>query len=152
MQFSELNFVKDMVIEPKESEKICITYECRKDELMNLPVGDYKVVLDLKDDNVLVTNCRLKKGWRLLTYICVNKDTKKARTDAAREVMWEVAALDKVCKGTVAKTYGKDIADKAPVWQYVDNPYYKCASDMQLYLVDSIEHLYGKKQWVGKRK
>ena len=132
-------------------QKICITYECRKDELMNLPVGYYKVVLDLNDDNVLVTNCRLKNGWKLLAHINVNKDTKKARTDAAREVKRAVESLVKVCKGTIAKTYGNAIAEKAPVWQYVNNPYYKCACEMQLYLVDSIEHLYGKKQWVGRK-
>lgn len=133
------------------NQKISITYECRSNELMPLPVGVYKVVLDLTDDNVVVTNCELQDGWKLLTYISVTNDTKTAHKDAAREVKRAVESLTKVCKGTVAKTYGKDIAEKAPVWQYVNNPYYKCGCEMQLYLVDSIEHLYGKKQWVGRK-
>lgn len=127
------------------SSKINITYECRKNELMCLPLGNYKVVIDLKDDNIIITNERSRKSWRKIAEINVKKDTKKAREDAAREVRIAVEKLKKICKSTVVKTYGKDVAEKAPVWQYIDNPYYKCASPMQLYLEESLIYLYGKK-------
>ena len=131
-------------------EKINITYECRKDELMNLPLGGYKVVIDLKEDAVLVTNGQMRSRWLKIATIEVNKNTKKAREDAAREVRRAVDKLERVCKSTVIKTYGKEVAEKAPVWQYADNPYYKCSPQMQLYLTLSLEHLYGKKELVRK--
>ena len=122
---------------------ITIGYECRKDELMELPVGNYKAVIDLKEDKVLVTNARMKKHWYKLCDVSVEKDTKKAREDVAGTVKHWYKKEKIVCKSTLQKLYGKEIADKAPVWQYVDNPHYKCAPEMQLYLVKSIEYLYG---------
>ena len=50
----------------------------------------------------------------------------------------------KICKSTLQKLYGKEIADKAPVCQYKDNPKYKCSPQMKIYLLKSIEYLYGK--------
>lgn len=131
-----------VVATQKTKEIISITYECRKDELMNLPLGDYKVVIDLKNDSVLVTNGRMRGSWMKIADIEVIKDTKKAREDAAREVRRAVDKLEKMCKSTVIKTYGKEIAEKAPVWQYVDNPYYKCSPQMQLYIKESMNYLY----------
>ena len=125
---------------------ITVGYECRKNELMGLPVGKYKAVIDLKEDKVLVTNERMKKSWYKLCDLIVEKDTKKAREDVARTVKCRYKKENKICKSTLQKLYGKEIADKAPVWLYVDNPYYKCAPEMQLYLVKSIEYLYGKEQ------
>ena len=129
----------------KEMLKTNITYECRKDELMCLPVGRYKVVIDLKEDNIIVTNERMKKSWKKIEEISVLKDTKKAREDAARKVRIAVEKLKKICKTTVVKTLGKDAAEKAPVWQYNVTPYYKCAYPMQLYLEESMIYLYGGK-------
>jgi hypothetical protein len=123
---------------------ITIGYECRKDELMELPVGNYKAVIDLKEDKVLVTNARMKKHWYKLCDVSVEKDTKKAREDVAGTVKHWYKKEKIICKSTLQKLYGKEIADKAPVWQYVDNPHYKCAPEMQLYLVKSMEYLYGK--------
>lgn len=123
---------------------ITIGYECRKDELMELPVGNYKAVIDLKEDKVLVTNARMKKHWYKLCDVSVEKDTKKAREDVAGTVKHWYKKEKIICKSTLQKLYGKEIADKAPVWQYVDNPHYKCAPEMQLYLARSIEYLYGK--------
>ena len=123
---------------------ITIGYECRKDELMELPVGNYKAVIDLKEDKVLVTNARMKKHWYKLCDVSVEKDTKKAREDVAGTVKHWYKKEKIICKSTLQKLYGKEIADKAPVWQYVDNPHYKCAPEMQLYLVKSIEYLFGK--------
>ena len=125
---------------------ITIGYECRKDKLMELPVGNYKAVIDLKEDKVLVTNARMKKHWYKLCDVSVEKDTKKAREDVAGTVKHWYKKEKIICKSTLQKLYGKEIADKAPVWLYVDNPYYKCAPEMQLYLVKSIEYLYGKEQ------
>ena len=122
---------------------ITIGYECRKDELMELPVGNYKAVIDLKEDKVLVTNARMKKHWYKLCDVSVEKDTKKAREDVAGTVKHWYKKEKIICKSTLQKLYGKEMADKAPVWQYVDNPHYKCAPEMQLYLVKSIEYLYG---------
>ena len=123
---------------------ITIGYECRKDKLMELPVGNYKAVIDLKEDKVLVTNARMKKHWYKLCDVSVEKDTKKAREDVAGTVKHWYKKEKIICKSTLQKLYGKEIADKAPVWQYVDNPHYKCAPEMQLYLVKSIEYLFGK--------
>ena len=123
---------------------ITVGYECRKNELMGLPVGKYKAVIDLKEDKVLVTNERMKKSWYKLCDLIVEKDTKKAREDVARTVRYWYEEEKKICKSTLQKLYGKEIADKAPVCQYKDNPHYKCAPEMQLYLVKSIEYLYGK--------
>ena len=113
---------------------------------MGLPVGKYKAVIDLKEDNVLVTNARMKKSWYKLCDLVVEKDTKKAREEVARTVKYWYEKEKKICKSTLLKLYGKEIADKAPVCQYKDNPHYKCAPEMQLYLVKSIEYLYGKEQ------
>ena len=123
---------------------ITVGYECRKNELMGLPVGKYKAVIDLKEDKVLVTNERMKKSWYKLCDLIVEKDTKKAREDVARTVRYWYEEEKKICKSTLQKLYGKEIADKAPVCQYKDNPHYKCAPEMQLYLVKSIEYLSGK--------
>ena len=125
------------------STNISVGYECRKDELMNLPVGKYKAVIDLKADDVLVTNARMKRHWYKLCDLIVEKDTKKAREDVARTLKQHYQKEKIICKSTLLKLYGKEIANKAPVWQYVNNPYYKCSADMQLYLVRSIEFLYG---------
>lgn len=123
---------------------ITIGYECRKDELMELPVDNYKAVIDLKEDKVLVTNARMKKHWYKLCDVSVEKDTKKAREDVAGTVKHWYKKEKIICKSTLQKLYGKEIADKAPVCQYKDNPHYKCAPEMQLYLVKSIEYLFGK--------
>lgn len=131
-------------MEKKMESTITVGYECRKNELMGLPVGKYKAVIDLKEDKVLVTNERMKKSWYKLCDLTVEKDTKKAREDVAGTVKHWYKKEKIICKSTLQKLYGKEIADKAPVWQYVDNPYYKCAPEMQLYLVKSIEYLYGK--------
>lgn len=124
---------------------ISVVYERRKDELMGLPVGKYKAVIDLKEDKILVTNARMKKSWYKLCDLVVEKDTKKAREDAARVVFNKCKNEPKYCKTTLVNFYGKKIADKAPVWRYADNPYYQCASPMQVYLVKSMEWLYGQK-------
>ena len=123
-----------------------VEYNCRKDELMNLPVGKYKAVIDLKADNVLVTNARMKRHWYKLCDLIVEKDTKKAREDVARTLKQYCQKEKVICKSTICKTYGKEIANKAPVWQFVDNPYYKCSADMQLYFKRSIDYLYGNSQ------
>lgn len=131
-------------MEKKMDGTITVGYECRKNELMGLPVGKYKAVIDLKEDKVLVTNERMKKSWYKLCDLIVEKDTKKAREDVARTVKHWYEAEKIICKSTLIKLYGKELADKAPVCQYKDNPHYKCAPEMQLYLVKSIEYLYGK--------
>lgn len=136
----------------ENSNETTIVYNWRTDELMNLPIGKYKVVLDLKNDDVLVTNQRMKKGWEILTNINVQTTTKKERETVGREIKHIVNDLEKVCKTTIVKTYGKDIADEAPVWRRVDNPYYKCSEPMCLYFVKSIEYLYGMGQWKNKRE
>jgi hypothetical protein len=123
---------------------ITVGYECRKNELMGLPVGKYKAVIDLKEDKVLVTNERMKKSWYKLCDLIVEKDTKKAREDVARKVKYWYEEEKKICKSTLQKLYGKEIADKAPVCQYKDNPKYKCSPQMKIYLLKSIEYLYGK--------
>lgn len=122
---------------------ITIGYECRKDELMGLPVGKYKAVIDLKEDKVLVTNARMKKHWYKLCDVSVEKDTKKAREDVARTLRHWCEKEKIICKSTILKTYGKKIADKAPVWWDAVNPHYKCAPEMHLYVARSIEYLYG---------
>ena len=81
----------------------------------------------------------------LLTSVFVEKDTKKAINDAARVVRENVEKLELVSKGTVVKTYGKSIADKAPVCVYIQNPHYASSTPMKLYLVVSLKHLYGEK-------
>lgn len=125
---------------------IQISYQWCKDELMNLPLGKYNVVIDLNKDDVIITDKRTRKGWLKLGAVNVSRDTKKARQDVARDVRGLVDKLEIVCKSTVKKTYGKDIAEAAPVWLYVDNPYYKCSNPMQLYLLPSIQYLYGEKE------
>ena len=130
------------------SEVICIEYKWRRDELMELPVGVYMAVADLENDKILITNERLKKSWMLLTSVFVEKDTKKARNDAARVVRENVEKLELVSKGTVVKTYGKDIADKAPVCAYMKNPHCSSSFPMKLYLVVSLKHLYGERTFV----
>lgn len=110
---------------------------------MGLPIGNYKAVIDLKADNVLVTNARMKRHWYKLCDLAIEKDTKKARKNVARTVKQYCQKEKIVCKTTLVKLFGKTIADLAPVWKYADNPYYKCSASMQLYFKRSIEYLYG---------
>ena len=143
MRLSDSNISKEFRV-----GDVCFEYKYRKDELMNLPIGEYDVVIDLNNDKILVTNRRLVDGWKVIASILIHKDTKTERCNAAREAKNAVSKLKMVTKGTVAKTYGKDVADKAPVCKYADNPYYKCSHKMQLYLVESLKYLFGEKDIV----
>ena len=122
-----------------------VNYEYRKDELFVFQhtSNTVKAALDLNDDNIIITDSRLRKGQYKLCEYRFKKHTKKEVSELNRLIKCSIDGLDIICKSTVAKTYGKDIADKAPVYQYVDNPYYKCAPEMQLYIKQSLDHLYG---------
>ncbi len=125
-----------------------LLYENRSEELLELAQAGRKfnVVIDLRNDQIVVTDSKLRRYDTKLCDFSFLKGTKKEVSEFNRAIKACSKRYTVVCKSTVAKTYGKDVAEQAPVYSEVDNPYYKCSSPMKLYIKESLDYLYGYRE------
>lgn len=88
----------------------------------------------------------LKKSTRLAKVISVEKQLKKRRYDKALEIISHFKLKDfTITKTHVKSEYKLKESDfKVLSCAAVDNPYYKCAPKMKLYLKQELEDKFGE--------
>lgn len=118
------------------------------DDLHGFPAGKYDVMLGWGGTvKMYVGDRRPEEGDSIVIgTVTIPKATGKGYAEAAKAVRGIRKAMTKVTKSTVIKTWGKEAASKAPVWSWVANPHYSSGSNMVIYAVPVLEHLYGKRE------
>lgn len=121
-----------------------LEYKERVDEINNIREAGktFKAVIDRKNDKLIVTDEKPKRHDKVLTTFTFTKGTKVEAMRFNNEIKRSPYQL--ICKSSVAKTYGKDFAENAPICCEVDNPYYKCSAPMRLYIKQSMDYIYGE--------
>ena len=104
---------------------------------------------DLMNGDVCLTETReLLENEILISYYEVpQRRTKKALNEFAKPIKsayWDYRRGHTICKTTAVKKYGKLFMETQEPYEYVDNPYYKCAEPMQFFDTEALEYNYKK--------
>ena len=115
-----------------------------KENVQSLSAGNYQVVFDVTENDYIITKrgkVNSEQIWAM--DFTVKTETFKEATAINRE--FKANQLKLVCYTTVKSMCGKKMADEMPVFVEVDNPYYKCASSMKLYVEAAVLRMMEKK-------
>ena len=116
-----------------------------EDEIRALQNGkSYQLIFDTSANEIYIANrgivstnqIHLIDVYKPTDLKQTKKDTHKFTMSIKNKLKDEVKLI---CHSTVAKRYGKKFADGIKPYTYKDNPYYKCASPMKLYIEKAVD-------------
>lgn len=114
-------------------------------EIISSKQKNYKVMIDLRNGNVVLIERTIAKYYiqigkiKLKNIINTSKNINKLASDL-NSLIQKYNGKSLICKSRVKSEYGKKGLLDIAFIMAVDNPYYKCAGDMQLYDRNVIEY------------